>query len=240
MSTLVEMNTTTVAPKKPNMKLSLIPSHISNAVAFLYSLIIRWSLIFRTIYKKYGKISIFKSFIVIILILTFYPLNKCDKNYIGDNNLRKSENVVDISDRAVNLIKKYEGFVPHAYLDSDGNYIIGYGTRIPDESYMNKKISEGHATNLLKKHVSNHVNPILNRFVKIKLNQRQYDALSSLIYNIGPTKFYKSQLLKSINNGDEDKVIKSHWIQFNTAAGKILPGLVRRRSEEISLFLNKI
>lgn len=175
---------------------------------------------------------------VFVFILIFLPSHKGENDYIGFQNKIK-DIINNVSDSGVNLIKKYEGFVSHAYLDSDGNYIIGYGTRIPNESYLTKKITEKHATKLLKTHVNKYVNPILKKSVKVDLSQKQYDALSSLIYNIGPTKFMKSKLLKSINEGDDEMIIKSHWSQFNTSVGKVLPGLVKRRSEEITLFFSE-
>lgn len=71
--------------------------------------------------------------------------------------------------------------------------------------------------------------------VKVKLNQNQYDALVSFVYNVGPANFKSSTLLHKLNQCDYKGAAKefAHWTK---SGGKVLPGLVKRRKDEKSLF----
>ena len=71
--------------------------------------------------------------------------------------------------------------------------------------------------------------------VKVSLNQNQYDALVSFVYNVGPANFRSSTLLHKLNDCDYGRAAKefSHWTK---SGGKVLPGLVKRRNDEKSLF----
>ena len=78
--------------------------------------------------------------------------------------------------------------------------------------------------------------------VKVPLTSNQKIALSSFIYNIGGTKFIKSDLYKKLNAGDykgaADK-FEDYIKQKNRKTGKyeVLNGLVDRRKREKELFL---
>ena len=141
------------------------------------------------------------------------------------------------SNRAVELIKKFEKFVDKTYLCSAGKKTIGYGTRLDYHPEIKKNvcITEPKATELLKTDLNKMVTPVIKNNVKVKLKQNQLDALYSLIYNIGMDKFVSSNLLKMLNVG-KFKKMKKDWQEFQMADGKVLKGLVRRRQEELALF----
>ena len=63
----------------------------------------------------------------------------------------------------------------------------------------------------------------------------QFAALVSLCYNIGPGNFAGSTLVKRFNAGDMQGAANA-FLSWNKAAGKVLPGLVRRREAERKLF----
>jgi lysozyme len=42
----------------------------------------------------------------------------------------------------------------------------------------------------------------VNRYVTVPLEQHQFDALVSFVFNIGETQFRRSTLLKTLNTGD--------------------------------------
>ena len=73
--------------------------------------------------------------------------------------------------------------------------------------------------------------------VRVELNQHQYDALVSFIYNIGAKEFSESTLLRKLNIGDILGASKEfdRWIYQE---GQILPGLVKRRKHEKQIFLS--
>jgi lysozyme len=141
------------------------------------------------------------------------------------------------SNQAVELIKKFEKFMDKTYLCSAGKKTIGYGTRLDYHPEIKKDmcITEPKATELLKSDLNKMVTPVIKDNVKVKLKQNQLDALYSLIYNIGMDNFVSSNLLKMLNKG-KFKKMKRDWQEFQMADGKVLPGLVRRRKEELALF----
>jgi lysozyme len=141
------------------------------------------------------------------------------------------------SNRALNLIKKWETFQDKAYLCDAGKKTIGYGTRLDFHPEIKKGvcITEPKASELLKKDLDTLVTPVIKKNVKVKLKQNQIDALYSLIHNIGMDKFVNSKVLKLLNS-KEFPEMKKNWLEFQMADGKVLRGLRRRREDELSLF----
>ncbi len=154
-----------------------------------------------------------------------------------DTNYEIGKGPIAYSDNAVNLIKKYESFENKTYLCPSGKKTIGYGTRIEYHPELKKNacITEKKATELLKKDLDTLVTPTIKKILKVKLKQNQLDALYSLIHNIGQNNFIGSKAMKYLNMGKFNKM-KKEWGEFQMADGRVLPGLKKRRQEELSLF----
>lgn len=75
----------------------------------------------------------------------------------------------------------------------------------------------------------------VNNLVKVPLNQDQFDALVSFAFNVGAGNLEDSTLLKKLNAGDFAGAAQE-FQRWNKAAGKVLPGLTRRRACEALLF----
>lgn len=153
----------------------------------------------------------------------------------GNKPSTKFTRAYSISDGAANLIKIYEGFSAKAYKDTDGQMVIGYGTRLPNSSYLKKLIDEETAHDLLLQHLNKHVVPAIKNTITRALNQNQWDALASLVYNIGANNFKNSNLVKVINEG-KLKQIRKEWLEWRLSGGKVLAGLEKRRLAEVNLF----
>lgn len=140
-----------------------------------------------------------------------------------------------VSQKGLDLIKKFEGFSDKEYICPAGKATIGYGHVILADEYFKEPISKQEAENLLKKDLEPRQKS-LNTFIKVSINQNQFDALISIIYNIGVGNFQKSTLLKFVNNRLFDKVPNQfrRWCYVN---GKMSKGLANRREEEIKLWL---
>jgi lysozyme len=78
----------------------------------------------------------------------------------------------------------------------------------------------------------------INNMVKINLEQCQFDALCSWVYNLGPTNLSESTLLKVLNENKYDEV-PAQIRRWNKAGGKVLEGLIKRRKAEALLFEDK-
>lgn len=146
------------------------------------------------------------------------------------------------SQEGLDVVKTFEGFNPNTYYDLDnkkklGKLTVGYGFTDYDipglrEGYsIDKNAAEKMLPDLLNKKYG----PAVLNKVKVPLNDQQYSALTSLVYNIGPTNFGKSTLLKKLNEGDYSGAAEQFKV-WNKAGGKTLEGLVRRRDAESALF----
>jgi len=140
------------------------------------------------------------------------------------------------SQKGLDLIKKFEGFSDKEYICPAGKVTIGYGHVIlPNEDFQ-QPMTKKEAEILLKKDLEPRESA-LNKFLKVKITQNQFDALISLIYNIGVENFKQSTLLKFINDRLFDKVPDQfrRWKYINKVVSK---GLLKRREEEIKLWLS--
>jgi lysozyme len=107
---------------------------------------------------------------------------------------------MQLSTKGLALLKKYEGFRSHSYLDVAGIPTIGYGHRIlPSESFSNG-IDEAKGAEMLAHDVGAAENAV-TRLVKVELMQNQFDALVDFVYNLGPRRLEASTLLRALNIG---------------------------------------
>jgi lysozyme len=144
---------------------------------------------------------------------------------------------MSISFLGLNHIKGWEGFRANVYLDAAGLPTIGYGHLIkPHESFST--ITKEEATRLLASDVTD-TEEAINRAVKVPLTQNQFDALCSLVFNIGIGAFNRSTMLKELNKGNYDKVA-AHiptWRMITVNGVKqISNGLVNRRASDLAVW----
>ena len=142
------------------------------------------------------------------------------------------------SERCYDLIKEFEGCRLTAYPDpaTGGEPItIGVGHTGP-EVHLGMTISQSIADAYLMKDAE-HAADAVRRGVTVKINQNQFDALVSLVFNIGAGNFQKSTLLRKLNAGDTLGA-SLEILRWNKAAGREMAGLTRRRAAEQSLFLS--
>lgn len=143
---------------------------------------------------------------------------------------------MNISQKGIDLIKKYEGLKHQSYQDPVGIWTVGYGhTKTAAPGMI---ITESDAERLLRMDIDDHV-AYIDGYVKVPLNQNQYDALASFIFNVGGGAFIRSTLFKKLNQGDYVGAA-NEFPRWNKAGGKVLRGLTRRRNEERELFLSKV
>jgi len=140
-----------------------------------------------------------------------------------------------ISQEGLSLIKKYEGCELKAYLCPAGVLTIGYGHI--------KNVKEGDTitqeeANDMLLHEMVEYEDYINELVKVDLEQYQFDALCSWVFNLGPTNLISSTLLKVLNNKDYEGV-PTQIKRWNKSNGEVLEGLVKRREAEALLFENK-
>lgn len=146
------------------------------------------------------------------------------------NNYRTSENFT-------NLLISFEKEVLTGYLDPVGIPTIGIGHVIlKGEPYkVGQTITREESRRLFKKDTEWAVTAV-NRLVTRPLNQNQFDALVSLVFNIGEIGFSNSTVFRETNRGNFRAAARAFAL-WNKAKGRVLKGLVRRRKVEAELFL---
>jgi len=156
---------------------------------------------------------------------------------------RKPAHSLDASGECIALVKRFESFTPRWYTCPGGKPTIGYGHVIllHEQELRGRPITEREAAALLVADLMT-AQRCVWALVKVPLAQREYDALTSLVYNVGAGKadgvkgdFADSTLLELLNAGDYERAAAQfdRWVY---ARGKKLPGLVRRRAAERAMF----
>lgn len=137
------------------------------------------------------------------------------------------------SETGLNLIKRFEGFRAKSYKCPAGIWTIGYGHTNGVKKGM--VIDELKAETFLSIDVQK-CEYAINTLVKTELNQNQFDALVSFIYNIGTGAFAKSTMLKFLNAG-HFPLAAGQFDRWNKVNGVVSKGLISRRNAEKKLFL---
>jgi lysozyme len=172
-----------------------------------------------------------------------------------------------ISPKGLELIKYHEQLRLRVYLCPANKLTIGYGhvllltdyvmfknmdsitlNRLITDCQRLKKVTK-EAEELLvistiqadallngdTRQIVNHLNSTIN----VDINQNQFDALCSLVFNIGRAGFSLSTLRKNLNNGDFIAAAAEfdRWVYATVNSKKQkLNGLVTRRAAERKLF----
>lgn len=163
------------------------------------------------------SVAAFSVTLATILFLIFYLTQK---------------KTMKISAKGLALIKQAEGLRLNAYKCQAGVWTIGYGhtkgvkegdtcTKEQAEKYLIEDLASAEST----------VN-----WQGLNINQNQFDALVSFVYNLGAAAFKKSTLLKKIKEDPKDPTIAAEFAKYKFAGGVVSNGLVTRRSNESSLY----
>lgn len=143
-----------------------------------------------------------------------------------------------ISENGISKLKGEEGERLTGYKDSRGIPTIGVGhTGVVDGKpvAVGMVISKDKSSELLRSDLK-WTEEAITTNVKVPLTQNQYDALCSLIFNIGPTAFANSTVLKRLNAGDYKGAADAFlmWKKAGNDPERLLP----RRQRERALFLS--
>jgi lysozyme len=136
------------------------------------------------------------------------------------------------SPAGIKFIEEREGCRLTAYQDSVGVWTIGVGHTIGVVPGMT--ITQEEADDLLAEDLAN-AEAAVNSLVKVPLSQPQFDALVSLVFNIGSGAFRNSTLLRKLNAGDTEGAA-AEFQRWCHAGDQVLPGLVKRRAAEAAMF----
>ena len=167
------------------------------------------------------------------------------------------------SQNAINLLKEFEGCSSKAkgqnvrlsqkdiacnikvypYFCSANHLTIGFGNRVIDdkknliyETNFLDGINVSECEKMFAERIANEDEESINRWLKVEVNQNQFDALVCLHYN---RPIWAKKIIDSIINiGEKDnsKKIENMWTNFATINGVINQGLLNRRHKELVLY----
>ena len=149
-----------------------------------------------------------------------------------------------ISKQGLDLIKGFEKFMSKPYIDAVGVVTIGYGNTYyldgQKVTMQDSPLTEAQATILLETIFEKY----FAKFIPQDVNQNQYDAMASLIYNIGAGAFNGSTLRKKAIANPDDLSIEQEFWKWNKGRknGQLveLKGLTIRRKKESELYFKPI
>lgn len=140
-----------------------------------------------------------------------------------------------LSATALVAIVLHEGYRENAYIPVAGDVpTIGFGTtdgvKLGDKTTPTAALARAHRD-------VQQFEGAIKQCVKVPLAQYEYDAYTSLAYNIGANAFCNSTLVKLLNEGKYEDACKQilRWDKFK---GKPLAGLTKRRKDEYNRCIN--
>lgn len=145
-----------------------------------------------------------------------------------------------MNQKGLELIKEFEGFRSRSYKCSAGIWSVGFGhtsSAGPPQVGPLTVVTREEAEAILQRDLQVFERAV-EHAIKVPLNSNQFSALVSFCYNVGPTAFRASSVLKAVN-AQQWAEVPRRLALWNKAGGKVLPGLVRRRAAEAALFMER-
>ena len=136
------------------------------------------------------------------------------------------------SSRGIKLLTDFEGFRGEAYRDIVGVLTIGYG--FTDGVKLGDKMTRAQADYRLQNDLRSYESSVEQ--AAGRCTQNQFDALVCFAWNVGIAGMRGSSVIKAHRRGDYEAAARAFGL-WNKAGGKVVSGLVRRRSAEAALYL---
>lgn len=146
---------------------------------------------------------------------------------------------MNLSKSIKDKIKAWEGCRLVGYRCPAGVPTIGYGHTGP-EVKIGQRITQAQADEYFERDIARFSVLMMDALRNVKMKGCQFDALTSLAYNIGVGNFKSSTLLKKVKADADDPSIRQEFARWINAGGRVLPGLVKRRAEEANHYFGKI
>lgn len=156
--------------------------------------------------------------------------------------------ITKVSAEMVRKVAEFEGFRAKPYKCPAGVWTIGYGHTGTDttaaglrlsENVTLKAITEAQALALLFEDMDTAEREVVAlQYKGVELSQKEFDALASFVYNVGAGNFRSSTLYKILLTGRaKPEEVRLQLMRWTKAGGKVLPGLVKRRTAEADWYI---
>jgi len=158
-------------------------------------------------------------------------------------NNRILVSIITASTLLIGMVAGYERYVPSVYMPTPQDVPTqGYGTTVnPDTGkpirMTDRRIDEATAKLWLMKDVAK-TEAKMRQCVRVPVTQGEWDAYTSLAYNIGTGAFCGSTLVRKLNAGDYAGACKQ-ILRWDKQNGRVLRGLTKRRQQEYSMCMGE-
>jgi lysozyme len=154
-----------------------------------------------------------------------------------------------VSQKCINQIKQDEGVRNRPYQCPALLWTVGVGhvidpshakvpladrKQLPIPASWDRVLTAEEIDEILRKDLERFEQGVL-RLIKVKLTQGQFDALVSFSFNVGLGNLQNSTLRMKLNRGDYEGAAEQ-FLVWTKAGGKVLKGLVIRRTHEKEMF----
>lgn len=155
---------------------------------------------------------------------------------------------MEISRNGLTLLTEWEGGIKNkVYYDAAGLPTIGVGHLLTKSELASGKIdilgfkfhdylSDDQCMKIFHNDLFD-AEDTVDSLVTVHLEQYQFDAMVSFVFNVGRSAFFNSTLLKILNIRQYDKV-PEQLRRWNRAGDRVVQGLINRREKEIKLWEN--
>lgn len=158
------------------------------------------------------------------------------------------------SDIALKMIKHHEGVRFKPYLCPAKLWTVGVGHVLyPEQAKLpvierlqfalrpedNRVWTATEVDDLLSKDLARFERGVARYCPTATRNQGQFDALVSFSFNVGLGNLQRSGLRMKHNRGDIEGAA-SEFMKWTKGGGRVLPGLVKRRTDERALYLGGV
>ncbi|KAJ2809586.1 hypothetical protein H4S07_003179 [Coemansia furcata] len=171
-----------------------------------------------------------------------YVTGKCGGGEGSPPSSNSSGYCKAVNQAGLDLISKWEGFVASPAPDPIGLPTVGYGHLCQQKNCAEVKykfpLTKATAQQLLNDDIPKYSSCLASYLnSRVKLNDNQWAALVSWVFNNGCGNAQSSTLVKRLNDGeDPDTVAEQELPKWRMAGGHVLQGLVNRRADEVRLF----
>ncbi len=155
------------------------------------------------------------------------------------------------SDAAIRMIKHHEGVRMRPYRCPALLWTVGVGhvidplhaavkyeerKNLPIPAGWDRQLSMGEVDAILAQDLARFERGVARYCPAAVNSQGQFDALVSFSFNAGLGALQRSSIRMRYNRGDIEGAADA-FLMWTKAAGRVLPGLVKRRNDERALFL---
>jgi len=161
---------------------------------------------------------------------------------------------VKVSAAAIQMIKHHEGVRTKPYRCPALLWTVGVGhvidpshtavkyeerKSLPIPAGWDRVLSMGEVDSILAQDLGRFERGVLRLCPAAIDRQGVFDSLVSFSFNVGLANLQRSGLRMKTNRGDFDEAA-DEFLKWTKAAGKVLPGLVKRRKDERAMYLSGV